>query len=304
MTTEFIAEGRIVWGHPGKPQIKTDPKTKEVKLHKTTGQPIEQYVFGLAIPKESFNANVWPSMHAEGASAFPNGTPPNFSWKFKDGDTDVDGKGNPYSGYEGRAGCMILTVSTESFAPALLKMNPTSGKYEAITADQLKCGDYVAVKIDCKFNGATGLNTPGVYVNPKGIIHVGYGTEIVSSGFDADEAFAGFVPTLPSGATAQPTLSDAAPLPAGMAAPQPAPVAAVEPVAAAIPAPAHDYVAQATGQVAQPVPAAPGVPIAPVAAAMPPPPMPAAAPVPGVPVAAVPGQPQALPGVPGAVPLV
>lgn len=298
MAQEFIAQGRIVWGHPGKSQKKTDPQTNQVKLDQNN-QPIEQWVFGVAIEKNEFNANVWPYLYNEALTVYPSGQfPPKFSWKFKDGDTEVDNKGKPYREYEGRAGCMILTVSTEAFAPPLYKLE--NNQYVQITADEIKCGDYVAVSILAKYNGATGVNTPGLYVNPQAIMLVGYGTEIQSSGVDPEEKFAGFTATLPPGASATPIMSNAplpgaagnappaAPAPAATAAPPP-PAAQAGPTAttgvypsnppaaqAGHPPPAHDFVENAGQQLppaAPPAAAPPPPPAAPQGAAgLPPPP--------------------------------
>lgn len=213
MTVQFIAEGRIVWGHPAKAQKKTNPRNNQVITDPNTGQPVQQWVFGLAIPKDVFEQNIRPYLNQEAASAFPSGTPQNFSWKFKDGDTEVDGKGKPYREYEGRAGCMILTISTEAFQPPIYKFE--NNQYVQLTENDIKCGDYVAVKINSKFNGATGVNTPGLYINPEGVVLIGYGTEIITGGEDPEEMFAGYNFQTPAGASATPTMGNA-PLPQNM----------------------------------------------------------------------------------------
>lgn len=262
MTVEFIAEGRIVWGHPGKPQKAKNLKTGQPKLNKQ-GQEYDQWSFGIAVEKNSFMASVWPYMQQEASASLPSGIPQDFSWKIKDGDIAVDKKGKPFREYEGRAGCMILTISTTAFAPPLYKMNPQTNQYDQITADEIKCGDYVAVSINCKFNGEN-----GIYINPQGIVHIGYGPEIVSSSFDVGTAFAGFTAQLPQGASATPVISNT-PLPGTMqgqmpaqapvATPAPQPVGNVQPAPVAnsypaasnvavnvpLPVPAHDFVANA-----------------------------------------------------------
>lgn len=246
MTTEFIATGRIVWGNPAKAKIKTDPRTKQPKLD-NQGKQIQVWNFGLAIPKQEFGA-VYQALQREAMSAFPSGVPQGFAWKFKDGDTDVDKKGKPYRDREGYPGCCVLTVSTEAFAPQIYKFE--NGAYHQLPPEAIKCGDYVAVKVTCVFNKATGTNTPGLYINPNGIVFVGYGQEI-TSGQDPDEMFQGYnFGALPVGASATPVMVGA-PLPVGMApqggyaaapvyAPQPAPVAGypAAPVYAPQPAPA------------------------------------------------------------------
>lgn len=261
MTVEFMAEGRIVWGHPGNSQKKKDPRTKEVKLDKQ-GQPIQQWIFMLAIPKENFNAQVLPYMQQEAMTVFPQGVPANFAWKYKDGDTAIDGKGKPYRDYEGRAGCIILTISTEAFSPPVYKME--NGAYVQMQSNEIKCGDFVGVKIKCLFNGATGVNTPGLYINPQGIFHVGYGSEIVTGGENPQDMFGGHNFQIPAGASATPVMSNA-PLPGVMGVQAPAsPVANLSPAVVSgavanippvMPAPAHDFVNNAGLQ--QPSPTIP-----------------------------------------------
>lgn len=270
MATEFFAQGRIVWGHPGRSQIKKDKDRKPIIRD---GKEVSQWAFGLAIPKDVFNAQIYPYMQQEAAMAFPGGgVPPRFAWKYKDGD-GFDDKGKRFSDREGYAGNFVLTVSTESYAPALYKLE--NGAYVQIPADQIKCGDFVAVKITCKYNNATGTNTPGLYINPQGIVFLGYGTEIQSSGFDPDEGFAGFQPMQFQGMTHNPVMASA-PLPQAMnpgavgmgqgPAPMHAPVQHMHPSnpvqyqqpVAPLPAPAHDFVQNVTGQPMQQY--SPGVP--------------------------------------------
>ena len=75
--TEFTTcLGRIVWGHPLKPQNKT--KDDQVVLGQD-GQPVKQWSFGVAFPKADFLASVWPHLAAEAAKGFPNGAPPTFT---------------------------------------------------------------------------------------------------------------------------------------------------------------------------------------------------------------------------------
>jgi len=297
MSKEILSPpGRIVWGNPGKARAKTDSKTGQPVLK--DGQPVQQWVFGLAIPKEEFQAHVWPAMAEEIATGFPQGTPPNFSFKYKDGD-GVDHKGVPFSNREGHAGCMILTVATESFAPPIFKLNPQSGQYDQWPAEQIKTGDYVRVSLSMKVNVPTNpTHTPGIYVNPQGVEFLGYGEEI-HNGPDAQGMFGGQAAALPQGASATPLASTQAP---GMPIPQPAaaplapvqpaaaPLAPVQPAAAplapvpgqvAMPAPAQNFVPQQPAPLAPVAPvAAPLAPVAPVAAPLAPV-APVAAPIPG-----------------------
>lgn len=199
---EFLSSvGRIVWGHPLTPTIKKDQRSKLPVLRE--GKEVQQWSFGLAIEKGLFVANEWPHMQKAAALVFPNGIPSNFSWKYKDGDT-VDKKGKPYSLREGHGGHYILTVSTESFAPQVFKRE-SNGTFRQIEAHEIKRGDYVRVQLNLKANSPSdSTQTPGIFVNPKGIELVGYGTEITSGGVDPDEAFATPVAQLPQGASLTP----------------------------------------------------------------------------------------------------
>jgi len=237
---EFLSSvGRIVWGKPGQATKKTDQQSKKPILK--DGQEVEQWVFGIAIPKADFLANEWTWFNHVATSVFKNGVPQGFSWKFKDGD-DVDRNGKPFADREGYAGCYVLTISTEMFAPPIYKNE--GGKYRQLEAREIKTGDFAVVKILTKYNGATGTQTPGIYVNPVAIELVAYGAEIISTGVDPDEAFGGRTYQLPAGASAMPVhstqnghapgMTTAAPV-AASPAPVPAPVAAPAPVPAAAP---------------------------------------------------------------------
>ena len=102
--------GRMVFGHMLKPQKKINLQTKQPVLK--DGKEVQQWVCGIAFPKAEFEAQVLPYLQQEALSAYPNGVPQKFSWKFKDGD-GVDGNGKPYAERDGYAGHYILTISTE-----------------------------------------------------------------------------------------------------------------------------------------------------------------------------------------------
>ena len=259
MTTTFIAEGRIVWGHPAKGNKAVNMRTQQPKLNKHN-QEYEEFAFGVAVEKNKFNAECWPHIYQEGATFVPHCLEPgafegkDFSWKFKDADITRDKNGKLYSEYEGRAGCMILAIKTSAFAPSIYKWD--GAKYEEIQPEHLKCGDWVAVAVSCEFNGSN-----GVYMNPEAVTLIRYDDEIRSTGADPTAIFAGYTPTAVVG---QPTLATTAPMP-GVApvapvapiaapvapvAPIAAPVAPVAPIAApvapvALPLPAHDFVTNA-----------------------------------------------------------
>jgi len=210
--------GRIVWGNPGKATIKKDQKGQPVLKD---GKPVEQWAFGLAIPKAEFQAMVWPAMSQEAASGYPQGVPPQFSWKYKDGDTGIDRSGKPYNQREGYPGCYVLTITTESFAPPIFKLNGNA--YVQLTGDQIKTGDFVACALSFKVNVPTDrTHTPGLYVNPVAIDHVGYGQPIFN-GPDAQTLFGGTQYQLPPGASAAPIAAAGAPGMPGTMQPAPQP---------------------------------------------------------------------------------
>lgn len=306
--------GRIVWGNPGKSQHKKDQETNALILK--DGQPIDVWAFGLAIPKQQFIENVWPAMAAEAAAGFGAQIPPKFSWKYKDGD-GVDDKGKPYSDREGYAGCYVLTISTEAFAPPIFKLNAAGNNYDVMPGEAIKTGDYVAVSLMLKVNVPTQrTHTPGLYVNPQGIEFVGYGAPIVN-GPDAMTMFGGTRHALPPGASTQPMQSPGAPgmpqpqQPAGMGMPQPGGMPGQPPMQQQpMQAPAQpQYAPQPQQPAYAPQPAQPGgmpapgtYPPAPdfVPAAMGQPMQPAAPQMPG----GMPGQPQYAPqpAAPGGMP--
>ena len=236
--------GRIVYGNPGKPQHKTDQKG--VKILKD-GQPINQWSFGVAFSKADFERDIWPAMAAEIASGFPNGTPPQFAMKYKDGDTGIDRNGKPLRDRDGYAGCYVLSISTEAAPPSIFKLNDR-GTYDQFDPAGIKTGDYIALGINFVVNVPTDrTHTPSLYVNPLAIIFVGYGQPIVSAAaVDPNAMFGGQTFALPPGASAAPIAGTPvagmpgmggptapAPLPGGMqGTPAPmAPPAAPAPVA-------------------------------------------------------------------------
>lgn len=202
MPVEFSTPvGRIVWGHPSNARQRTDDNNLPVV--RANGEKAMQWSFGVAFTKAEFQAAIWPYLAQEAATAFPNGTPPSFSWKMTDGDT-IDSKGVPFSNREGYAGCIILAISTELQAPPIFKWN--GQKYDQLPGEAIKTGDYVSVGIDCRVNVAPDAKKKsGLYINPKAVELVGYGTQIVSQGqADPQALFGGRQHALPPGASATP----------------------------------------------------------------------------------------------------
>jgi len=209
--------GRIVWGHPGEPEIKKNMRTGAVVLNQQ-GEPVKQWAFGLAIPKDQFMATLWPHMQQLAAGVHGQAIPADFAWKIKDGD-GLDNKGKPYSDREGHKGCYILTISTEAFAVPLYKWNAQRNDYDRLEANQIKCGDHVAAAIMLKHNGQTAGNGAGLYVNPEAVELIAYDKEIVGTSANPTELFASVNRAIPAGASATPVSS--APAGGGMPGQQP-----------------------------------------------------------------------------------
>lgn len=200
--TEFTTcLGRIVWGHPLKPQDKTKD---DVKVLDSNGQPIKVWSFGVAFPKADFQASIWPHLAAEAGKGYPNGVPNNFTYKYKDGDTDTDAKGNPLSGKTGYAGNYVIAFSTELQPPQCFVFE--NGAYRQIDETMIKTGDYVLVGVNAKWHGpnpnARG-SRPGLYINPLTVL-LCYQGEAISGSYQADpNAMFGAAPpqvAMPAGA--------------------------------------------------------------------------------------------------------
>lgn len=199
--------GRILWGHPTKPQQKTDQRSKQ-PIIKADGSPAQQWVFGVGFPKQAFEQYIYPHLYNEALTGYPNGTPPAFSWKYKDGD-GIDSKGGRYADREGYAGHYVMTVSTEAFAPPVFRRDPVTGGWLQLQPEEIKPGDFIALEIDAKVNVPTNpQHTPGLYINPKAIEFVGYGTEIVQkTAVDPNQAFGNMQYQAPAGMSTTPIVS-------------------------------------------------------------------------------------------------
>ena len=201
--TVTLPVGRIVWGHPSKPKPATDNKGNP-KLGKD-GQQMMETSFGLAIPIDAFNAEVWPHMSAEAAKGYPNGVPNGFSWKYTHPDEVHRDSGKPYSeAKEGYAGHIVLAVSTMLEPPAVFQHD--GQKWNQMEPGQIKCGDYVQLEANFKINVPDDrTHTPGLYVNPRSLAFAGYGQPINSvAPVDPNKAFGNGPPPLPAGASATP----------------------------------------------------------------------------------------------------
>ena len=223
MSTKIVTPtGRIVWGNPLVGRQKEKNGVKVVK----DGKPVLEYTFGLAISKGEFAA-IGAAMQAEATAACPQGIPPDFAFKMKDGDTGVDRNGAPLNVKPGYAGCFVLALSTEYPIPIYQR----NGSAFAQLTSGVKTGDYARAELTINGHGrqagVTG-SKPGLYLNPNMVELVGYGQAIVGAA-NPDDAF-GQAAALPPGATAAPTASG--PMPSAGAAP---PVAEQPPAAPVAP---------------------------------------------------------------------
>lgn len=264
--------GRIVWGNlKGRPKLnqQRQPVLKD-------GQPVTQWAFGVAFaknPNDPAFAALWQAIQSAALTQYPNGVPPNFAWKYDDGD-GIDSNGKPFNQRTGYAGCIVLPISTEAFQPPICKLiGPNT--YQNITPDDVKCGDYIRIALDIVGHGpkaGTAGSVPGLYINPRLVEFVAAGEAIIT-GPDPAAVFGGAAVQPPPGAAlaTQPTTA----MPTGMA---PAPATTAPMTVPAAPAyPGAPVPTPASAPAPQPVPTPAPAPVAapmPVNPAAPPPAMP------------------------------
>ena len=230
--------GRIVWGDLYDPNTKDfDGNRMTIKKGPDTGKETQRYEFGLAVPKtQAHFANepgwgqlIWSTAHA----AFPglaalmdpidSGS---FSWKITDGDSaKVPPKSKtkiPPNAREGFKGHWVLKFSS-SFAPQIFDARDL-GRIVPLDGKDAIVPGYV-VLVDGSIAGNTG-NSPGIYINHRGVALRAYLAPIVSAGGVNPDRFAKSTAALPAGATAIPVGTAALPQPAApSASPAPAPLA-------------------------------------------------------------------------------
>lgn len=261
MTLEnFKITGRIVGGNPTAFEQATDFYTKQPKMDKN-GQPLKEHRIDLAVSKADFLQNVWPYILQEVAKVYPqygNTNPEQldmtrFAWKIINGDSTACPQGSnvPYNTRDGYAGNYIIKIRTSAFNPSTYKFE--NGAYRKIDENEIKTGDYINASLNVTVHTE---KDGGIYWNPNAYELVGYGQAIKGSAADPMKLFGGQAPTVPQGASATPISS--APATAQMPMPSAAPAAApaAAPMAApmqAMPAPAHDFVANAGMPQAAPV---------------------------------------------------
>jgi len=186
--TNLVVQGRIVWCtgptvFEGKQ--KTDYNTGQA-VYGNDGQPVKEYGFGLAVPKldpatgqnHAEYVKAYQSLHGEALSLYPSGQlPPGFALKYKDGDTDIDQKGNSYADREGYKGHMIISCTTR-IPP---KFFIFQGGNNVLVNEGIKVGDYVNVQLNIKAHPPVGQGKPGLYVNPSAVQLIRPGKEIINT---------------------------------------------------------------------------------------------------------------------------
>ena len=186
--TNIVLQGRIVWGGVKK-SIKKVYGTQLNAIDPKTGKEIEEWGFGLAIPKITANSDAyvqqnfktyWDAICLEGSKAGQTQPVPTavtkvrggFHRKFEDGDgTKADGTPFP----EHYKGHYVIACKTRF---PLKLMAWENGQCVQVSEDAIKCGDYVQVAINV--DNHTGTNA-GLYLNPSFVARTSYGEAIVNA---------------------------------------------------------------------------------------------------------------------------
>jgi len=198
------------------------------------GKPRLDYYFAIAIPKgaeQHWAATEWGAkLWAVGHAAFPNiASSPAFSWKVKDGDSQIPNKkGKKPCDQPGHPGHWVVGLSS-GFAP---KVAVLDSKGEAVWNSQeglINPGDFVEAQATTSGNGSA--SQPGIYINHSAVCLRGYG-ERINTGVDLGSIGFGTA-ALPAGASLTPLAGAMPPAPpaAGGGTPPPpgAPVVANSP---------------------------------------------------------------------------
>lgn len=201
-----MVQGRIVWtsGDLFKGKIKTEFNSDKPKLN-NLGEQIREYSFGLAVPKAVLAQSnpgepgqIWAAMHEEAKAIYPNGIPPSFAMKYKDGD-GLDHKGVSFKEREGYADHIVLTLSTS----LPIKWFKWENGQNILINEGVKCGDYVNAQVTVKAHGPMGTGKPGLYLNPMAVQFLGFGKEIINTP-SGDTIFGTSMPAVPQGASTTP----------------------------------------------------------------------------------------------------
>lgn len=233
--------GRVVSGDLFNPRTTdADGNPLVVKNGPNAGQSRVEYYFALAIRKDDPQLSAfYQTLVGEARASFPhlfdaagNCIHPSFSWKMTDGDSQVPNKKlkKPCDN-EGWPGCFVFHFST-SLAPKCYERDKAVAGAELTDPSSIKRGYYVQVNGTVAGNGRT--DSPGIYLNPRFVLKVAYGPEIIS-GPDVATAMttAPAITALPPGATTVPPAMSTAPALPGTAVAAPTTPAAMPPVAPA-----------------------------------------------------------------------
>jgi len=277
--TSLLVQGRIVWtlGNLFEGAVKKD-RQKNPIIGKDGNQVVE-YGFGLAIPKVDPTTSqnhpeyvkAYQALQGEAMSIYPQGVPQQFAFKYKDGDTDTDKNGQPYSTRTGYAGHIVIACTTR----IPIKFFKFDGQNNVQVIEGFKSGDYVNVQLNIVAHPPLNGGNPGLYVNPNAVQLIAEGEAIVNAPSGDDIFGNGGVPTyqgqvqapvapaMPNVANGQLAQPQAPAAPAMPQAPA-APAAPAMPQAPAAPAQPHYGVLPNQMQPAQPqAPAAPAMPVNP-----------------------------------------
>lgn len=210
--SKITVAGRLVAGHPMKFEQARGDDNKP--LFKDDGSAKNECFFQLAIPKAGgtdWKTTPWGQLIvAAAAEGYKRNEQmhPSFSWKVADGDSTIPNRnGTVYAEKEGFPGNWIVSCKT-MLRPckAYLRNADAGGRLEEIIdADKIKAGDYIQAALSFAPNGTSEkpAKTPGVYVNPEGVLFERAGEAIVTEGsFNAEEAFG--APVAPPAATVAP----------------------------------------------------------------------------------------------------
>lgn len=214
--TPIKVQGRIVWAVGNdlfKGEHQKDDRTKQLKYNQD-GSPKMSHGFGLALPIASLqpgavNGEFWAKLMSEVAKLYPNGTPPEFAWKFKDGNTAIDRDGKPYRDREGYADAIVLSCTTTW--PVQFFRFDKSGNVQV--NEGINPGDYVNVQLSAVVHAPIGQGKPGLYLNPLAVQLITKGTPIIGKTVNPDAFFGNTAPALPPGVSAMPEAPAGMPMP-------------------------------------------------------------------------------------------
>ncbi len=205
----IMVQGRLVWivGDLHAGRIQTEHNSQKPKVNEK-GEQVKQYGFGLAVDSNTLFPNgqlapntIWTAIHEEAQTIYRNGTPPDFAYKYKIGDRDLDKNGEPLAKRDGYKGHVVFGCTT-NIPIKFFKWDQNAGQNVQINSD-IFCGDYIQVQLTIKAHGPINNGKPGLYLNPMAVLFVGHGPRIINTP-SGDDIFGRQAPALPPGASATP----------------------------------------------------------------------------------------------------